>query len=46
MSAELTGRWEKKMRMIERGEYEARDFLAELKQMTTEVVREVKADLA
>lgn len=46
MSAELTGRWEKKMRMIERGEYEARDFLAELKQMTTEVVREVKADQA
>ncbi len=46
MSAELTGRWEKKMRMIERGEYEARDFLAELKQMTTEVVREVKDDQA
>ena len=46
MSAELTGRWEKKMRMIERGEYEARDFLAELKQMTIEVVREVKADQA
>jgi len=46
MSAELTGRWEKKMRMIERGEYEAHDFLAELKQMTTEVVREVKADQA
>ena len=46
MSAELTGRWEKKMRMIERGEYEARDFLSELKQMTTEVVREVKADQA
>ena len=46
MSAELTGRWEKKMRMIERGEYEAKDFLNELKQMTTEVVREVKADMA
>ena len=46
MSAELTGRWEKKMRMIERGEYEAKDFLTELKQMTTEVVREVKADQA
>ena len=44
MSAELTGRWEKKMRMIERGEYEAREFLGELKQMTIEVVREVKAD--
>ncbi len=46
MSAELTGRWEKKMRMIERGEYEARAFLDELKQMTTEVVREVKADMS
>ena len=44
MSAELTGRWEKRLRMIERGEYEARAFLDELKQMTTEVVREVKAD--
>ncbi len=44
MSAELTGRWEKRLRMIERGEYEAREFLGELKQMTTEVVREVKAD--
>ncbi len=44
MSAELTGRWEKRLRMIERGEYEARAFLDELKQMTTEVVREVKTD--
>ena len=44
MSAELTGRWEKRLRMIERGEYEAREFLTELKQMTVEVVREVKAD--
>lgn len=43
-SAELTGRWEKKLREIERGEYEAALFLDELKQMTTEVVREVKAD--
>ncbi len=43
-SAELTGRWEKKLREIERGEYEATLFLDELKQMTTEVVREVKAD--
>lgn len=43
-SAELTGRWEKKLRMIERGEVAAADFLAELKQMTTEVVGEVKTD--
>lgn len=43
-SAELTGRWEKKLREIESGEYEATLFLDELKQMTNEVVREVKAD--
>ena len=43
-SAELTGLWEKKLREIERGEYTAQQFLDELKQMTGEVVREVKAD--
>ena len=43
-SAELTGRWEQKLRAIERGDYTAQKFLDELKQMTTEVVREVKAD--
>ena len=43
-SAELTGRWEKKLREIERGEYTAQLFLDELKQMTTEVVYQVKAD--
>ena len=43
-SAELTGRWEQKLRAIERGDYTAQKFLDELKQMTTEVVREVKSD--
>jgi DNA topoisomerase-3 len=43
-SAELTGRWEQKLRAIERGDYIAQQFLEELKQMTTEVVHEVKAD--
>ena len=43
-SAELTGIWEKKLRAIERGEYTAQLFLDELKQMTAQVVREVKAD--
>lgn len=43
-SAELTGLWEKKLREIERGDYTAAQFLGELKQMTSEVVREVKAD--
>ena len=45
-SAELTGRWEKKLREIERGEYTARQFLDELKQMTTDVVRELKQNKA
>ena len=43
-SAELTGLWEKKLRAIERGDYEAKQFLDELKHMTAEVVHEVKAD--
>ena len=43
-SAELTGLWEKKLRAIERGDYQAKNFLDELKQMTAEVVHEVKAD--
>ena len=37
-SAELTGRWEKKLRQIERHEYEARTFLDELKQMVNDIV--------
>ena len=37
-SAELTGRWEKKLRQIERNEYEARTFLDELKQMVSDIV--------
>ena len=45
-SAELTGLWEKKLREIERGEYAAQDFLNELKEMTTGVVRDVKTNKA
>ena len=45
-SAELTGLWQKKLREIERGEYTARDFLTELKEMTVGVVRDVKANKA
>jgi DNA topoisomerase-3 len=37
-SAELTGRWEKKLRQIERHEYEAKTFLEELKQMVSDIV--------
>ena len=45
-SAELTGLWEKKLREIERGEYEAKDFLEELKTMTADVIRDVKSNKA
>ena len=45
-SAELTGLWEKKLREIERGEYTAQDFLTELKEMTSSVVRDVKTNKA
>ena len=45
-SAELTGLWEKKLREIERGEYTAQQFLDELKEMTSGVVRDVKMNKA
>ena len=41
-SAELTGMWEKKLRQIEAGEYEISAFMVELKEMVTEIVRQVK----
>lgn len=43
-SAELTGKWEKKLRQIEKGDYEAVDFINELKAMMTEIVFKVKSD--
>lgn len=43
-SAKLTGMWENKLRRIERGEYKAADFVAELKQLIHQIVTEVKAD--
>ncbi len=43
-SAELTGLWEKKLRQIERREYDAAQFVAELKEMVGGIVREVLAD--
>ena len=45
-SAELTGLWEKKLREIERGEYTAQQFLDELKNMTSDVIRDVKTNKA
>ena len=43
-SAELTGRWEKKLREIERQEYNAKQFIDELKAMVADIVRQVLAD--
>ncbi|MGQ1783739.1 MULTISPECIES: type IA DNA topoisomerase [unclassified Saccharicrinis] len=43
-SAELTGLWEKKLREIETGEYQASEFMAELKQMVSDIVFQVKND--
>ena len=40
-SAELTGQWEKKLRDIERGAYQATQFIDELKGMVSNVVTEV-----
>ncbi len=43
-SAELTGRWEKKLRGIERKEYSAQQFIDELKVMVNDIVRQVLSD--
>ena len=43
-SAELTGIWEHKLRLIDKKAYDARTFLEELKQMVTDIVNSVLAD--
>ena len=43
-SAELTGQWEKKLRYIEKRQYEAKTFIEELKVMLTSVVNDVLRD--
>ena len=43
-SAELTGRWEKKLRDIEKRQYEAKTFIEELKGMLQEIVNDVLRD--
>ncbi len=43
-SAELTGRWEYKLRQIERHEYEPSAFIDDLKQMVNQVVFDVLKD--
>ena len=41
-SVELTGLWEKKLRQIEKGEYDPHLFLNEMKQMVSDLTHEVK----
>lgn len=43
-SAKLTGLWENKLRRIEKGEYSAKDFVNELKQLVQELVISVLKD--
>jgi DNA topoisomerase-3 len=43
-SAELTGIWEKKLRQIEKGEYDPKGFLDEMKEMVSQLVTEVKRE--
>lgn len=45
-SAELTGLWEKKLREIEKGQYEVAAFMQELRQMVTDIVHFVKNDFS
>lgn len=40
-SAELTGQWEHKLRLIEKGEYDVKQFRGELKQMVVDLTNEV-----
>lgn len=43
-SAKLTGIWENKLRRIERGQYSAQEFVAELKTLISEIVINVLSD--
>ncbi|MDR0756867.1 MAG: DNA topoisomerase 3 [Tannerella sp.] len=43
-SAELTGLWEKKLRQIEHGSFEAGVFINELKDMVQQIVQNVRSD--
>ena len=43
-SAKLTGQWERKLRMIESGDYKADDFINEIKQMIQQITVSVLSD--
>jgi DNA topoisomerase-3 len=43
-SAALTGQWEKQLRDIEKGEFSAQQFIASMRNMVTNLVREVSVE--
>lgn len=43
-SAEMTGKWEFKLRQIEKGDYQAESFLQEMKMMVSDLVVQVKGE--
>jgi DNA topoisomerase-3 len=43
-SAELTGNWERKLRLMEKGEYQLETFKQELIDMVTDITKEVKSN--
>lgn len=43
-SVEMTGMWEKKLRLIEKGEYQTQDFLSEMKSLVAQLVDIVHGD--
>lgn len=45
-SAEMTGKWEFKLRQIEKGEYQAEAFLQEMRRMVSDLVVQVKNESA
>lgn len=45
-SCELTGIWEKKLRDIEKGKYDAGQFIDELKKQITSIVKDVMSDMS
>ncbi len=44
-SAELTGRWEKRLKEIERGEFHASTFIKNMKKMVDDLVYEVRSNV-
>ena len=45
-SVELTGQWERKLRQIEGGQYTTGQFIDEMRQMVTDVIRIVASDFS